>query len=253
MSNLIKSPEPSRDRKVISLSLAIDPELDALNAEMDQASIKKTLEDKVNQAKREAAGILELAKHKSREIRQQIEKEEAEAKKEREEAFRLKEKEGYEKGFVKGTIDGKKSYESRVAQANQLIDQARAAYRKYLKEAEPEILELSMAVAEKIIGTSVTLDEDKWFSLVSKAVREVRDQETIKITVSPLRFEDLNQRKPEMDVFVQDTKIFIYADSDFEKNDCTIETAFGKINAGVDSQLSVIKAKLKELMEEKGS
>ncbi|GGL44098.1 flagellar assembly protein FliH [Sporolactobacillus putidus] len=252
MSNIIKSPETGNDRKVIRLSVAIDPELDALNNEMNRESIERTLEEKIRRAKREAAEILENANRRRLEFDSQIEKDDAEAKRRREEAFRLKEKEGYEEGFRKGTYEGKKSYESRVAQADHLIDQARTAYLSYLEDAEPEILKLSMAVAEKIIGISLALDKDKWFSLVSKAVREVKDQETIKITISPNRFAELNSRKKELDALVQDAKIFIYADGDFAENDCTIETSFGKIVASVDSQLSVIRGKLKELMEEKG-
>ncbi|MDD9147065.1 flagellar assembly protein FliH [Sporolactobacillus sp. CQH2019] len=251
MSNLIKSPEKVNDRQVIGLSAAIDPELDALNSKMDRESVERSLEERIRRAKREAAEILEEAGQKRLEFDKQMENDAAEAKKRRDETFRLKEKEGYEAGFKKGASEGEKSFESRVAQANQLINQARAAYRSYLEDAEPEILKLSMAVAEKIIGISLALDKDKWFSLVSKAVHEAKDQETIKITVSPDRFEVLNQRKNEMDSLVQDAKIFIYADGDFAENDCTIETAFGKIVASVDSQLSVIKEKLKELMEEK--
>ncbi|MET1247895.1 flagellar assembly protein FliH [Sporolactobacillus sp. STCC-11] len=252
MSNLIKQVQSNGKAKVVQLSAVIDPRLDALNDKMGQEAIEKTLHEKINDAKCEANRLVREAEKKCAEMDLQIAKAEEEAKHNREAAYETKVKEGYTTGFNNGKAAAKEQFASLIDQGNRFVDQAKNYFNDSIKQAEPEILKLGMAVAEKIIGTSVALDEDKWFALVAKAVREVRDQETIKITVAPIHFDHLNQHRPEFDQLVQDAKIFIYADSDFSDTDCTIETSFGKIDAGAASQLQVVKEKLTELMEEKG-
>lgn len=250
MSNILKSPESSSGSKIVQLSVVVDPELDALDSKMDTKSIEQTLEEKVEQAKRRAADILQQAELKRNEIEKQMKQKEEEAERKRAEAYENSKKAGFESGFKKGADLGRQSYLSRIDQANQLLEQANTEYRDKIAHSEPEILKLSMAVAEKIIGTSIALDEDKWSSMVTKAVREVRDQKTIKIIVPPIHFGTLDLHKEELDDLVQDADVSIYAGGDLTENDCIIETEFGRIDAGIDSQLSVIKEKLKELMEE---
>lgn len=250
MSNIIKSPESSKNKKTVRLSVVVDPALDALNSKMDLESIERTLEEKVNQAKKQAADILKNAELKSRETESALKKMEAEARQKQAEAYEDNKKTGFESGYKQGTTEGRKSYMAKIAEANQLVDQAKKEYMDKVSMAEPDILKLSMAVAEKIIGASIALDEDKWSALVTQAVREVRDQKSIKIIVPPVHFGTLDLHKEELDDLAQDASVSIYADGDLSENDCVIETEFGRIDAGIDSQLSVIKGKLKELMEE---
>lgn len=252
LSNLIKTPLSSPEKKIVRLSTVIDPELDALNKQTDPQAVEAALSAKISKAKQKAAEIVKKAEMQRQEFEKKQQEEEVRAEQKRNQAYALKEKEGYEAGFERGSREAAQTYKEKIDQANRLIDQAGEAYREYLRQAEPDILKLSMAVAEKIIGTSVALDEDKWFSLVTKAVREVRDQKTIKIMVSPVHFESVNRHRRLLDGLVHDAKVYIYADGDLPENGCTIETAFGKINAGVDSQLTVIREKLTELMEEDG-
>ncbi|RYM07184.1 flagellar assembly protein FliH [Sporolactobacillus sp. THM7-7] len=248
LSNLIKSPRPSYKKQLIHLSDVIDPALRRLNAETAREDAEATLTEKVENARRQAAEMIAEAQRKRLEFEKQMTEEEAAARRKREQAFKEKEKQGYIAGVKKGKEEAKKEYQRKISAANQLMDQARAAYKDYLKQAEPDILNLSIHIAEKIIGRSLTNDEDMWLSLVKKAVKEAKDQETIKITVSPYRFETLNRRRALLESAAQDAKIIIYADGDLSENDCMIETAFGRIEASVDAQLSVIKEKLIALL-----
>lgn len=252
LSNVIKSPESGNKKKVIRVNQVIDPLWDMTYEKTDPESPEKQLAEKTADAKRRAEQMIADAENRKKQFEIWQEKASAKAAKERETAYHQKEKEGYDAGLKRGMRESQKIYAEKIAQANALIDQAHESGRRYLKEAEPEILKLSMAIAEKIIGTSVALDEDKWFSLVTKAVKEVRDQKTIKIMVSPAHFESINRHRRILDDMVRDAEVFIYADGDLPENGCAIETSFGKIDAGVDSQLQVIREKLSELMEEDG-
>lgn len=247
LSNVIKSPEQAGHGKVVRLTSIVPPE--ELTEETAE-SISKTAAGRLSQARKQAAQILDDAKQRKAEIEAALNAEKEKAERERKAAFEQSRQAGYKAGFRQGSQSAEASWQERLGQVNQLADRARADYQKKMSDAEPDILKLSMAIAEKILGISIAADENKWFSLVSRAVREVRDQKTVKIIVPPDHFATLDIHKEELDALVRDAKIYIYADGDLQENHCIIETEFGRIDAGIDSQLSVIRDKLKETAEE---
>lgn len=250
LSNLLKSMQPKGEKKLIQLTAVIDPYLNQLNSAMSEEKIEASLSSKVEAARQEAQAVLAKAQSEYKEMRNKMREEEEAAQKKREQIYEQKAAEGFEKGFAEGKEEGRRTFSEKVDQANNAIDNANQVYKDYLAQAEPAILELAMKVAEKIIGASLRENEDEWLSLVKSALKDVRDQRTIKITVPPAWFGVLSDHYPELAAFVQDAKLLLYADADMDDNDCTIETPFGKIDASVDSQLAVIKARLSELMEE---
>ncbi|MFX3618458.1 MAG: flagellar assembly protein FliH [Sporolactobacillus sp.] len=249
MSNLIKSPGSSHIHKTLKLTTVIDPMLDALTDTMNEAEVQKTLDDKINQAKKKAAEIIEQARKLEQGVRQKLADEEQLAKEQNEAAFKQKEKEGFAAGHQKGLAQGKADYDQRIAQANQIVNQIHDTYVQTVEKAQPDILKLALAVAGKIIGEELSGSEDRWMDLVSQAVKEVRDQGNIKITVAPERHKQIEDSRHLLDGLVQDQKIYIYSDTDYAFNDCTVETAFGKIDAGTESQLNVIHSKLQQIMD----
>lgn len=247
LSNVIKSPDQAGHGKVVRLTSIVPPE--ELVRETTE-SISKTAAGQLTQARKQAAQILEAAKQQKAEIEAALNAEKEKAEQEQKAAYEQSRQAGYKAGFRQGSLSAETTWKARLVQMNQLLDRAQADYQKKISDAEPDILRLSMAVAGKIIGTSIAADEDKWVSLVSRAVREVKDQKTVKIIVPPNHFATLDIHKEELDALVRDAKIGIYADGDLQENHCIIETEFGRIDAGIDSQLSVIREKLKETAEE---
>lgn len=251
MSNLLKNIRFDGQTRFVHRTATIDPKLDSLNESSDAQSVEKTLQQKIEAAKHEAEQIIQKAQARAEAVEQQAVVKEQEAEHRRADAFQQKVQEGYETGFNKGTNEAAAHYAALIEQGNQFIDQAHTVYDDAIQKAAPDILRMSIAIAEKIVNVSLAEDKKKWQGLVAKAIQEVRDQEKIKIIVAPLHFDFLNQSRQILQQYVQDAKLYIYADPDFAENDCIIETAFGKIDAGVDSQLQVIKKRLTELMEEK--
>lgn len=250
MSNLIKTPRTEGDRKVIRLSaLPVEPETDELSFETDPVHLEAAAKNKINKAKREAGRILEEARQKARHMDEKITENERRSQLRCEEAYRKSKASGYRDGYDEGVKEGVQSYRQLISKANEIVDDVRTEYSDYLKKAEPDILNLSMAVAEKIVNASLSDRRELWKSLVAAAIKEVRDQNLIKITVAPSRFDDLKRWRGELEVLARDARLFIYADSDYGENDCTVETGYGKIDAGTDSQLMVIRRKLTELLE----
>ncbi|CAM3070834.1 flagellar assembly protein FliH [Sporolactobacillus spathodeae] len=249
LSNLLKAPRSSQIAMQLKLNAVIDPDLDILNQSMTETEIQRTLDQRIDEAKEQAARILANADQEAKKFRERMENEEQKALVERADAYKKKEKEGYEEGQQAGLQAGKKAFVAKITQADEWIAQAHDAYLKAIEQSKPDLLKLSLAIAEKIIGMKLNDDDEAWKTLVAKAIKEVRDQGTIKISVAPERYVQVSEAKEMLDTLVQDQKIYIFMDSELSENDCLVETAYGKIDVGVDSQLTVIKSKLKEILD----
>jgi flagellar assembly protein FliH len=68
--------------------------------------------------------------------------------------------------------------------------------------------------------------------------------------VNPSRYSFLLSRKDELiALFPREVDFYIYPDEDLLEEACLIESANGRIDASVDSQLDEIKNKLIDLLE----
>lgn len=248
MSNLLKSPLASSIAKPIKVTAVIDPALDGLTESTSEAEVQQTLDDRINAAKEQAARLINEAARQEQAMRQQMAIEAHQAAEERERAFAEKQKEGFDQGYQSGAEAGKNVYLDKISQANHWIDRAHHAYLKAIADAEPNILQLALAVAGKIMAVKLDANEQAWQSLVVQAIKEVREQGAVKITVSPERYVQVSEIKPTLDAIVHDQQVYLFMDNDLSVNDCRVTTDFGRIDAGVNSQLSVIEAKLRELL-----
>ncbi len=243
LSNVIKSPFHREKKKIIKLE-TIKLE------ENKQTSADLTTENMIQQAQQKADEILTQAKRISEQLLEERKQEELHFKAYCEQQVLEKRKEGYEDGFSKGESEGYEAYLDKLKEADNIIVKANHTYQKILSKAEPDIILLSIQIAEKIISTSLESGKENWISLVKAAINEVKDQDEIHLTVSPTWFEYLNDCFDELQTYMNQSQLFIHCDMDMKDHDCVIETPLGKIDASVDTQLSVIKSKLLDILGE---
>ena len=78
----------------------------------------------------------------------------------------------------------------------------------------------------------------------------MRNFSETQIHVHPNQYEFLLSKKEEiLSIFTQDTNLVIYPDSDLSEGSCLIESPTGRIDAGIDTQLTEIKNALIESLE----
>lgn len=252
LSNIIKSPAPLNKKKVINVQSIDVSFFNTIGDGSEQTLeiLEQTLKEKVKEAQIQADNIIAQAQTDYERVQQDIETQTENFKTKCQKAYEEQFSKGYKDGFGQGENDGKVSYQERIVMANHVVEKADLAYKEYLSQAESEILLLALKASETIIHSTLESEPDKWMHLVKKVVSEVREQETIKITVSPKWFELVTDHRKELAAFVQEAQLLIFVDEDLTDSQCYIETPFGKIDASVDSQLTVMKTKLLELMED---
>ncbi|MBH0155881.1 flagellar assembly protein FliH [Fictibacillus sp. 5RED26] len=204
----------------------------------------------LEEAKSEAASITkEVEEYKAAQIKSLAE-EEAAWKLKLESAYEQAKNEGYDAGFQNGLEQGHESWASQLNEVKSFMDTLRNDYHNILSEAEPQIVILAMAAAEKILGKKLQEAPETWIAIVKQLVKEAREFEEIKLYVPPQWFELTQNYREELKNMLQSTAtLFIYPDENLSENGAVIEFPFGKIDATLDVQLKEIREKLLEQLE----
>lgn len=203
----------------------------------------------IQSAKNEAEQMINAAMEESSIIHQQIQFEKNNWEQEREHLIEQARQEGYAEGLELGRQEALRKYESTIEEANRIIELAKCDYDEKIQSAENAILELSVKIAEKIIVAKLTESPDHLLPLVKKGLNEVKEYEHIKIHVHPHFYELVLNQKDELRTFLtNDTDFNIYANAEINEHDCFIESAFGRIDLSIDTQLEQLKKQLIDLL-----
>lgn len=253
LSRIIKSqfanatPDGNKKIKIRSfdyLFLEVDSETVPVFQQIDTEQImeKANLEAEalIREAKLEAEQILREAKAERRHF------EEVEKPQIMQEVRECGFNEGMELGRQKGYAELAESLEY----AKEIVSASKKDYQAHLEESERTILELGVKIAERIIGTNLQGSEETYLSFVKQAIKEARDYREVRLHVHPNHYGYILSQKEELiSIFPKEAGFYIYPDQELKETSCIIESAHGRIDAGVDSQLEEIKQKLVELLE----
>jgi flagellar assembly protein FliH len=246
LSRLIKSNWANQDNqkeKIISIKYVNSFHEEDYISQQEQEKILDHAYEEANEIKRQALEDIEKDRHQLLVEKQNWELERAHLIEEAK-------TEGIHIGIEEGRTSGYEEYIEVIQKAKTIVDSSKEDYMKYLQSAEKMILELGIKVAEKIINKTMEDKEENFLSLVKKVLKEMRDQKEIQIHVHPTHYQFVLSEKEELlHLFPIQPNIFIFPDENVEENGCIIETANGRIDASVDSQLTLIKDKLIDLLE----
>jgi flagellar assembly protein FliH len=246
LSNILKAANSGEKR-------LIETKMPFIRVEEDNTTSAEDISKKmVHEAKLEAEKQRKDIELYRETTRQNLEKEKALWVEEREEERKRAQETGYNDGFAKGTEESRAIWNNRLNETINIVAKAESDYKDYLEKAEADILNLSIAIAGKIVSEVLDNDPGTWMTLVKNAIKEVRDQETIKIMVAPSRYTEVVEGKEDIQTVSRDARLQIFPDESLGENDCFIETPYGRIDASVDQQFLVIKKALKELLEAGG-
>lgn len=158
--------------------------------------------------------------------------------------------EGFQVGYEEGRNKSISDMEESVKTANEVTVHSKENAQKYLESQERIILEIGLRTAERILGHTLESDEEAFLSIVKRGLKEAREMKEVKLYVSVPHFELISSNRAELaSIFPPDVPFLIFANDDFDVNDCMIETNQGRIVVSVDEQLNELKEKLVEMLE----
>lgn len=159
---------------------------------------------------------------------------------------------GYERGFTEGSEQAanqlQQEWEQQLAEASSILKSAYDMREQIIQEAEPFLVELSCAIAEKIIGQQLTAAPELALDIIRKSLARRREQGVITLCVAPGQHAFVHAAREELNLVIDSqAELQILPDSTVKDFGCVIRSAYGSIDARIDTQLSEIKRELIQL------
>jgi len=132
----------------------------------------------------------------------------------------------------------------RLARSIAEIGQLRARLRR---EAEADLVRLSLAVARRVLRREMAVDPDAMRGLVVSALEKLQGQEICRVRVHPAHAAQVTAwlEKPGMPAHIE-----VLADSSREPGAVIFETARGSLDASVETQLQEIERGLADRLRQ---
>jgi len=155
-------------------------------------------------------------------------------------------KEGFELGLKEGREKAQKEVEEILARLEGLIRSLEKIREEIYKKAEEEILQLSIAIAKKILRRELELNHSSVLQLVREAIRRLTEEDTIKVYLSFEDFELVKRHREDLIRELGESKHLIISPSqEVSPGGCFVETDFAQVDARLETQLETIIQALK--------
>jgi len=161
------------------------------------------------------------------------------------------ERSAYERGFAAGEEAGrvlgmKKSEQVRQTLAV-MIDEMGEMKTELLKEAQEDILAISLAVVQRILGQDVEVSSEVILAYIEKAIKKVGRSEKVIVRLNPL---DLDTISGEGDALSRLLKeggaIKFEADTGLSSGECIVEGPERMVDGRFEAQIALFTESLKE-------
>lgn len=179
-------------------------------------------------------------------------------------------KKGYDEGFNSGYEDGlKKGYDEGIKKAQneikkkaekinnisvilkKAIDEISKLKTEQIKAFLPEILKLSIKIAEKIVATKISVEKSLIIAIVKEALKSVPlNEEKVIIRLNPEDYNFLKENFKELEL--DEKMVDIEPSPDIRSGGCYIETISKEIDSTIEQKLKEIEDALSSVFSEEG-
>lgn len=148
----------------------------------------------------------------------------------------------------------KEGYQAGMEQASEELQQIRETFAAFMnakqevyEQIAPDILEISVDIAQKIIKKEVSEDPQVLVNNIVDVLKSLsKDENKIALRVNPVQVDVVKQQVPEiLTIAGLDARVSVLADEDVSEGGCLVTTSNGVVDATVETQLSVICEALK--------
>ena len=169
-------------------------------------------------------------------------------------AAQSKAKELLDAEIAKGIAEGKKEIyaqlHDQIAEAQNVVRQARDQKNTIVKSAVPEILRLATRIAAQVVRNELTQNQNIVMDIVKDAIEKISDNEQVVIKVSAQDLQNVRNEKDLIIDLVEAKNLSIVPDKHCAEGGCLIETKLGFIDAKIVTKLDMIQSALLDVYHE---
>lgn len=212
-----------------------DEELPALRAPVEtEAPLDSSL-------KEEAQALRAEAEHMVAEARLQV----AEFLREAQQQAQAMEAEARERGFREGLEAAREAGRSLLADLEALRAAVQAEREQFLDGLEPEVVRLSLAVAEKIIRQEVDLHPEIVVGVARAAILQLKEARSARVSAHPSGVDALRRHLAES-LPGGPSEVSIHASPLVGPGGCVVDSDRGSVDARLETQMERVAAALQE-------
>jgi len=152
----------------------------------------------------------------------------------------------FTKGFEKGEKEGLESARQRVgsllSSLKEALSELNMTKRELLLSSEREAVELSLAVARKIVCQEISTNRNIILNVVKAALKKVVGNENVRVRMSPTDLQSMNELKSQSPELREEfAKVTLEGDESITQGGCVVDTNLGDIDARIEKQLQTVE------------
>ncbi|MFQ5673955.1 MAG: FliH/SctL family protein [Nitrospinales bacterium] len=222
-----QAPSSRTQIRKFSLIEKVDPEQTGQTSfTYDSEKARNFDETNVKRAREGASEILRDAINKAKTKAAQI----------REEASKLGYDEGFKEGFSTGEKQAREEFAPLLQTIHELIEQLSRFRSQMYPKVEREMVEMVVALAQKVIHHELTVREDSIQDMILLGMQSVLDKESMVIKLNPADKGYAESFRPELHQLFEEIKNITFETTPaIERGGCIIKSNFGTIDARLEN------------------
>jgi len=247
--NLAKTYEAAEEQRSDDDMATVQEEVISAQDAAAEEARRQMLADAKEFAESQVKAASDQAEQLLAEARQQIEAWWSERREQDEHLVEAVKSEAFNEGFEEGRVQAEQTLKIKIdemmSEASAVLQQAYIEKERIIQEAEPFLVQLSCAIAEKIIDRQLELKPEYSVELIKKSLSRKREQGVLTLCVSPSQFAFVQAAREELSLVIDSqAELQILPDASVQDRGCVIRSSFGSVDARIDTQLSEIKKEL---------
>ncbi len=149
------------------------------------------------------------------------------------------ERDAFTKGYAQGERAGAEAAASRadamLRRLAQTLDELQSLRATLIHRTEREVVELSLAIARKVLHREVALDHELMLAMARVALDRLADVATASIRLHPDDFAVTVQARGS--AAVSSHGVQIVSDASVRRGGCVVQSEFGSVDVGISAQI----------------
>ncbi len=151
----------------------------------------------------------------------------------------------YHEGVTQGKQAGYNALKPEIDRLLSEVNEISKQKAKILEDLKPELLQLSLTMAQRIIRTVLEENPDHFNNIVEEALTKITDKEKVVIRVNAEHLTVLRKNKDKIHQSFPDIRhLEIQEDNKVEFGGCVIETKMGYVDASLPMKLETLNQTL---------
>ena len=227
-----------------------------LREELESLQLK--IDQKLKVAAVEAENLYQEAEKKCQQLEAQTQQEIEMLKAQTMEESIAIQSETYEKAYQDGLKQAQEDIENdrqlALAQVKEIIEAAEVKRKDIINQAEPAIVELSMAVAKKIVAAELGSRPELIIEIVKEAIDNLDNPQNVRVQVNPKDELYLSgQGKFITSSQYGNVNLGIIPDDSIERGGCVVESNMAVVDSRLENRINNVENLLNEVLINEGT